>query len=114
MTATQTRPTTQRESHGLVRWLVQPTMAELDAGNAVLRIAADGRPAQTYRVRRLTENGRTVGYTLTSGSVVYEVDCTFGGLAYSLCDCPASGWRRGPYLCKHRKALVSLAAAGKL
>jgi hypothetical protein len=101
--------------HGTCRWFGPIDAARLDAGQAVLEIAANDN-ANSYWVRTIRdEQGQLLGYRLTkfgAGSeaeaVTYDIDITFGPDANSwTCECLDFLTRRRDGGCRHIASLRS-------
>jgi hypothetical protein len=117
-TTTKTRKTlTPQPVHGVTRWVgSMATQGQLDNGDAVLKIVAEGKEAQFYFVAELKdENGHRVGYRLLKidsldQTATYDVDAT--GRDWT-CDCPDAVYCDQPGGCKHSAGLrAALKTAG--
>jgi hypothetical protein len=111
---------TLRPVHGYSRWVGgEPTATQLERGNALLMIVADGKVPQVYTVKRLPDSeGRTVGYRLAKVAAKideqpYDIDITIEPWS---CDCPDATWNNARLNgCKHVCGLrAALKAAGLL
>jgi len=125
---TMTEPTTQRKRsspqpvHGSARWVGgNPTQARLDDGDAIIKIAAEGKEPSFFFVQSNREaDGRLRGYRLTKitrleEAAVYDVEITPHGLR---CDCPDATYVERPgdapgCGCKHAKGLKAALMAAK-
>lgn len=120
---TMTQPTKIRKRnnptpvHGSCRWLGDtPTALDLDAGEALLRIATDKGIEALYFVERLDDGkGNVVGYRLTKkdNGAVYDLDATFGG-GVLICDCPDATYVDRPGGCKHSRGLSTALKSANL
>ena len=122
MTKTTTKTRKNRKApqpvHGVARWVgSMATQGQLDNGDAVLKIAADGKEAAFYFVSELKdEHGHRVGYRLVKVSglldaATYEVDAT--GKDWT-CDCPDAVYCDRPGGCKHSAGLKAALKAANL
>jgi hypothetical protein len=95
---------------GKCRWVGGvPSLAALDAGNAMLLITPEGKEPAPYHVQRLLDGERVAGFRLTKAGIeeaVYDVDGETGE-----CSCPDATYNDArPGGCKHAKAVRAAVA----
>jgi hypothetical protein len=118
--ATLTQTTKQRKPrkaqqpiHGVARWIGSTaTQGQLDGGDVVLKIVADGKEAQFYFVETVKDGDKITGYRLVKidsfdQTATYDVEITPHGFR---CDCPDATYSDRPGGCKHAVGLKAALA----